>query len=123
MVAAGQAAYSRAVPAASTELRATPTLMHLEELDRVRHSLDLLWAKAGGLELASQQPVGGLAANELAGRGNVLQSDGHVSRFPHQRDRILLCLDDGQTGMEPNPRDLAPPCVRVGADPRAPSCH
>ena len=78
--------------------------LHLEELDGLRHPLELSRAEAGALELAPDQPVGGLATNDLAGRGDVLQPDGHVPRLPHQRNRFLLRLDDGRTGVKADPR-------------------
>ena len=55
-------------------------------------------------KLALDQPVGGLGADDLAGRGDVLQPDGHVPGLPHQRDRVLLRLHDGRPGVEADPR-------------------
>ena len=78
--------------------------LHAEELDGLGHALDLPAAEAGALEPALEQPVGGLGADDLAGRGHLLQPDGHVPGVPHQRDRVLLHLHDGRPGVEADPR-------------------
>ena len=95
---------SPAGTAASIALLALADALDLEELDGLRHALELSRANACALELAPDQPVGCLATNDLAGCGDVLQPDRHVPRLPHQRDRIVLGLDDGRPSVEADPR-------------------
>jgi len=57
--------------------------LDLEELDGLRHPRELSRAEAGALELSPNQPIGGLATNDLTGRGGIFQTDGHVPRLPH----------------------------------------
>ena len=75
-----------------------------EEFDGLRHALDLAVAEAGAVELGPDQSVGGRAADDLAGLGEVLQPDRHVPRLPHQGDRLLPDLHDGRPGVDADPR-------------------
>ena len=58
--------------------------LHQEELDGLRHPLDLAVAEAGAVEMAADQPVRGRGDDDLAGLGDVLQPDRHVAGLPHQ---------------------------------------
>ena len=96
--------------------------LHQEQFDGLRHPLDLAVAEADAFEMAADQPVRGRAANDLAGLGDVLQPDRHVSRLPDQRDRVLAHLHDGRPGVDADPRIQLQLCVRDAAARREPSC-
>ena len=95
---------SPAGPATSIGVAAFGDALYLEQLDGLRHALELAAAEAVAFELAPDQPVGCLGADDLTGRGHVLQPGRHVACLPHQRDRILPRLHDGRPGVDADPR-------------------
>jgi hypothetical protein len=58
--------------------------LNKEESDGLGYALDLALAEAGALELDPDQPVCGRAAYDLAGLGEILQPDRHISCLSHQ---------------------------------------
>src|SRR5262249_12070491 len=100
VVAAGQRREPRRINAAAS----FADFPHLEEFDGLCHSLDLLAAEADAVEPALQQSVGGFAANDRAGDGDLRQPHGDVPRLSHQRDRPLGRLDDGRPGVNADPQ-------------------
>ena len=81
MVAAGQ----RCQPGRTCRLDRTAGLadfLHLEQCYWLGYPFDFLLAESGALELAVDQPVGGLGTNDLARCGDLIQPNPHVSRSP-----------------------------------------
>ena len=95
---------SSAGAAASIRLPATRDSSHPEELDGLRHALDLLAAEAGALELALEQPVGGLGADDLAGHGHSSSRTATFRASPTSETDVLLRLHDGRPGVDADPR-------------------
>ena len=94
MVAAGEGV-SPDGPDASIATLSFANPLDLEQLDGLSYPGELSRAEAGELELSPNQPVGGLATNDLAGRGGTSHTDGHVPRVRHLGAAVLDFDRDG----------------------------
>src|SRR5262245_11940569 len=78
--------------------------LNAKDVDRLRQSPDPALSGAHAVETASDQPMGGSAAEDLSGDCDLRESQGHVSRFADQRDRAGLPADHGRPRVQTDPR-------------------
>src|SRR5277367_2845809 len=60
-------------------------------------------AEGGGVELAEQQSVSSLAADDVPGFAHIFQAHSDVSCLPHQQNFVVFCLCDSWTRVQSEP--------------------